>query len=95
MSSIISRTPKVAPQAVASVDLGTGDLLTFVGAITRHSRSRWSQSLSKVIEHGNNAEWDALLELPDGILYKRQPVAPVSACVEDWHLDSFIQSEEV
>ena len=37
--------------------------------------------------------WNVELELPDGIKYRNKTFAPVRACVEEWHLDSFISVE--
>ena len=36
---------------------------------------------------------DEMVNLPDGRLWKGKAKAPVSECIEAWHLDSFIQWE--
>lgn len=49
----------------------------------------------QAIELANNDEWDARISLKEaGISWRGQDSAPVSACVESWHLDSFIQNIE-
>ena len=49
----------------------------------------------QAIELANDGEWDARIDLTKaGISWRGQDSAPVSACVEAWHLDSFIQNIE-
>jgi len=48
----------------------------------------------EAIEKANAGEWDAEVRLPENIQYRGRETAPVSAIVEQHHLDSFIDSEE-
>lgn len=49
----------------------------------------------KVIELANVGEFDADVELPDGITYRDgRSSAPVWACCEAWHLDAFLEPDE-
>lgn len=49
----------------------------------------------KAIEHANKGEWNALVKLPQGCSYRGASQAPVDAIVEQHHLESFLDSEEV
>lgn len=44
------------------------------------------------VDHGIADEWDEMISLPSGTLYKGQESAPVWAIVAAHHLDAFIQS---
>lgn len=47
------------------------------------------------IELANDGEWDARIDLTEaGISWRGQNSAPVSACVEAWHLDAFLENCE-
>jgi len=49
----------------------------------------------QAIELANNGDWDARINLKEaGISWRGQDSAPVSACVEAWHLDAFITNED-
>lgn len=48
----------------------------------------------KVIDLANQEDWDAEVELPEGVTYKDRGTAPVYACVEAWHLDAFLEGGE-
>lgn len=48
----------------------------------------------QAIELANQGDWDAEVFLPDGITYRDQLTAPVSAIVEAHHLDAFLEGEE-
>lgn len=43
------------------------------------------------IELANDGEWDAEVELPEGVTYKGRPTASVSAMVEQHHLGAFLE----
>ena len=46
------------------------------------------------IEAANEDNWDAEIELPDGILFRGKPTAPVHAMVDQHHLGSWIYSDD-
>lgn len=43
----------------------------------------------------SEADWDKLITLPDGILYKGLPQAPASAIIEQHHLEFWIIESEL
>ena len=43
-----------------------------------------------VIEKAKQGRWDAKVKLPEGVSYQGKRMVPVSACVEAWHLDAFL-----
>ena len=46
------------------------------------------------INLASNGDWQALVELPDGVYYRGETSAPASAIVEQHHLDAFIIDDE-
>ena len=48
----------------------------------------------RAIKAAQAGEWDRKLRLPTGMSWKGQRNAPVSACVEAWHLNAFIDNQE-
>lgn len=44
----------------------------------------------RVIQKARAGNWEANVRLPNGITYRGSTLAPVRACVNDWHLDAFI-----
>ena len=48
----------------------------------------------RAIAKANRGEWAANVNLPPGVSYRGQRKAPVSAIVEQHHLDAFINPEE-
>lgn len=44
----------------------------------------------EAIEHANQGEWNEIIALPGDITWKGEVGAPVSAIVEDLHLDFFL-----
>ncbi len=48
----------------------------------------------KAIDLANAGQWETLIGLPQGCSYKGRSKAPVSAVVQQHHLESFINSEE-
>lgn len=44
-----------------------------------------------VIEKAKQGRWDARVKLPEGVSYQGKRIVPVSACVEAWHLDAFLE----
>ena len=44
----------------------------------------------EAIEHANTGDWDTLLKLPKGCSFRGSDKAPVSAIVEQHHLDTFL-----
>lgn len=49
----------------------------------------------EAIEHANTGDWDTLIQLPKGCSYRGSDKAPVSAIVEQHHLDTFLGQEEI
>ena len=47
------------------------------------------------IEAANEGDWDKLIELPDGITFRDGTSAPAGEMVSNFHLDSWIDYEEV
>ncbi|KKN83814.1 hypothetical protein LCGC14_0294670 [marine sediment metagenome] len=45
-----------------------------------------------IIETQGEWGWDDAITLPEGMLYKGGSWAPVWACVQEWHLDAFLES---
>lgn len=43
----------------------------------------------------SESDWDKLITLPDGILYKGLPQAPASAIIEQHHLEFWIIESEL
>lgn len=48
----------------------------------------------RAINKANAGEWDAKVRMPKGITYKGKTLAPVSAMVENFHLDYFLANDE-
>ena len=46
------------------------------------------------IANANADEWDALIELPDGVVWRGQTTCPTHALIEHAHLHGFIDSDE-
>jgi hypothetical protein len=42
----------------------------------------------------SNEEWDARVQLPEGITYRGEGSAPASAIIEQHHLDAWVISDE-
>lgn len=47
------------------------------------------------IEHAQTDEWDALVELPEGVLYRGSSAMRVGNVIEALHLDAFIDAHRV
>ena len=45
------------------------------------------------ITNGNAGDWDAEIELPEGITYRDASTAPTWAAIQAWHLDAFLDEE--
>lgn len=45
----------------------------------------------EAIEHANTGDWDTLLKLPKGVSFRGSPKAPVSAIIEQHHLNTFLE----
>ena len=45
----------------------------------------------KAIQLAGNEQYDELIDLPEGITWKRRNKASVYACVNAWHLDCFLK----
>ncbi len=48
----------------------------------------------KAIDHANDGDWDAEIEMPEGIQFRHQNTVTVSQAVETMHLDSFLSLDE-
>lgn len=48
----------------------------------------------EAITLANEGEWDARVELPDGVSWRGQNTAPVSAIVEQHHLHEWLADDE-
>lgn len=46
------------------------------------------------IQNALNDDWDALVELPEGISWRGEKFAPTSECVREWHLSLFLDNDE-
>lgn len=46
----------------------------------------------RAVKAARKGDYDRRLRLPAGASWKGQSTAPVSACVEAWHLDAFIEA---
>jgi hypothetical protein len=44
----------------------------------------------RAIAKANRGEWDAKVRLPQGVTYRGKSLAPVSAVIEQHHLDGFL-----
>lgn len=44
----------------------------------------------EAIDFAIDDNWEDLVELPEGVTFKGQPVAPVWAIVENYHLDAWL-----
>ena len=49
----------------------------------------------EAIDNANNDEWDKMVRLPDGVGYRGMTSAPTHAIIEQHHLDSFLDLEEI
>ncbi len=49
----------------------------------------------EAIDLANDGEWDSLVSLPEGVLWKGQAVSPVHAIVEQHHLETWIIESEL
>lgn len=48
----------------------------------------------QAIEHGNEGDFDAPVDLPEGITWRGRSQAPASAIIEAHHLDEFVFFDE-
>jgi len=49
----------------------------------------------QAIQMANEGDWDGEVDLSEaGISWRGQSKAPVSACIEAWHLDCFLDEQE-
>lgn len=48
----------------------------------------------RAIDHANADDWDAVIELPDGVLWRNQSTCPAHALIEWAHLHPFIAGDE-
>jgi hypothetical protein len=48
----------------------------------------------EAIELANKGYWTAEVEMPEGVYYKGMNTAPVSAIIEQHHLESFLDDTE-
>lgn len=46
------------------------------------------------IDYANDGEWDVEVLLPEGCTWKGKQYAPVSAIIEEHHLEHFLTDEE-
>ena len=49
----------------------------------------------EAIDKANEGEWDEMITLPENVLWKGEPEAPVSAIVEQHHLEFWIIESEL
>lgn len=47
----------------------------------------------EAINSANKGDWDKLISLPEGVGYKGLTVAPVSAIIEQHHLDAWLEED--
>jgi len=47
----------------------------------------------EAIELANQGDWNARVEMPEGVYYKGELTAPVSAIIEQHHLDAFLDTD--
>lgn len=47
----------------------------------------------EAIDHAAADDWDVEVDLPEGITYRDQTTCPVSAMVEQHHLDAFVEAK--
>ena len=47
----------------------------------------------RVVQRVNRGEWDQKILLPEGTTWRGQSRAPLSECVEAWHLRSFLDGD--
>jgi hypothetical protein len=47
------------------------------------------------IDHANADEWDALVDLPEGVEWRGKPHAPVAMVIDAFHLDAWLSHDEV
>ena len=48
----------------------------------------------RVITHYNNGEYNKQVRLPKGITYKGKTLAPVMVCIDNWHLQWFLDEND-
>lgn len=53
------------------------------------------QPCIEAIDLANEGEWDKMITLPEGVSWKGEPEAPVSAIVEQHHLEFWIIESEL
>ena len=49
----------------------------------------------EAIDFANEGEWDEMITLPEGVSWRGEPCAPVSAIVEGHHLEFWIAESEL
>lgn len=49
----------------------------------------------KAIENANNGLWDKKVKLPAPITWKGLKYAPTRECIKAWHLDWFLEQEDI
>lgn len=48
----------------------------------------------EAIDNANAGDWNALVELPEGVSWRGETHAPTHAIIEGHHLDSFLDYDE-
>ncbi len=81
--------------------VGMLETADFEQALAWHLSSNHFPPISEVfdsaveaIEAGHDEDWDRDIALPDGVTWRDQDYAPAWACIEGWHLDGFLYTEE-
>lgn len=49
----------------------------------------------EAIDNANEGNWEELVKLPEGVLWKGEPTAPTSAIVEQHHLEFWLIESEL
>jgi hypothetical protein len=49
----------------------------------------------EAIDKANEGDWDSMITMPEGVTYRGETEAPVSAIVEQHHLDFWIIESEL
>lgn len=52
------------------------------------------ESCLEAIANANAGEWDKVIALPDGVLFRDESSCPTHALIEYAHLESFLDSDE-